>query len=472
LFILSIKVLREEIDYKILVIVMAISSGIIGLIGLTQFVGMDLFKTDLGRFLISLTSRNVDITATRYTVADSVIYSTLYNPNYVGSYICLILPVIISVWLVVRKKWLKWLGGALIVLLALNIAGSKSLPGFIGLFASMVVWLVFNRHNIKKNYKKWLPIIGVISIGLGLFIGLSTADIAVKVRTNVGELAQVVVGSEVVSNTELIEHVYELDGGVFIETTYRGLYVGRIDAATYVFADMDANALELIPDDSGYYVFADARYNDLQVEFFNAGSIIKVNMADIPVVFQFVGSKVYALGQNYNLYDTDYEVPSFGFADHQTFGTKRGYIWSKTLPLLKDHLVVGTGPDTFAIVFPQYDYIGKTNMYHEPGQIVDKPHNMYLQIALQTGVLSLVIFLSFMMVYFIYFLKTYKVYRDVHPSKFLYHLNIGIALSLLGYLVAGIGNDTTIATSSVFWILLGTGISLQITNHLTQDITE
>ncbi|MDA3846605.1 MAG: hypothetical protein PF505_08690, partial [Vallitaleaceae bacterium] len=87
LFILSIKVLREEIDYKILVIVMAISSAIIGLIGLTQFVGMDLFRTDFGRFLIRLTGRDVDISATEYTVKDKVIYSTLYNPNYVGSYI-------------------------------------------------------------------------------------------------------------------------------------------------------------------------------------------------------------------------------------------------------------------------------------------------------------------------------------------------------------------------------------------------
>jgi len=80
--------------------------------------------------------------------------------------------------------------------------------------------------------------------------------------------------------------------------------------------------------------------------------------------------------------------------------------------------------------------------------------------------------MSLIAVYFVFFLKHYRFYRDIKPNRFLYYLNISIALSILGYLVAGIGNDTTIATASIFWVLLGLGISLQVMNHISDEVVE
>lgn len=41
--------------------------------------------------------------------------------------------------------------------------------------------------------------------------------------------------------------------------------------------------------------------------------------------------------------------------------TGRGYIWGRAIPLLKEHILVGSGPDTFVEEFPQQDYVMKAN---------------------------------------------------------------------------------------------------------------
>jgi len=472
LFILTIKIIREEIDYKLIITVLMIASTVVGLIGLTQLIGHDLFKTDFGLFLMKLTNPQLDISGIVYTNAEHVVYSTLYNPNYVGSFVCLVLPITVGLWLSCSKRWLKWLLGGLAVLLVGVLIGSKSLAGFVGLFISILVWLVFNRKYILRNYKLWLPVIGSICILAGLFIGLSQGEIAVKIRTNVGEIVSSMGGQTSDSTIEEIEHISEVSGGVLIETTYRELYVGKVNEAGIILADAEGNLLGIIYNEAGYYEINDSRYSDVKMNIDQSGAILQIIISGIPIDLQFVGPTIYGISQNYNLYPVDYEVPSFGFTNTQTLATNRGYIWSKSLPILKDTLLIGTGPDTFAIVFPQYDFIGKANIYHQPTMSVDKPHSMYLQMAIQTGVLSLIIFMSLIAVYFVFFLKHYRFYRDIKPNRFLYYLNISIALSILGYLVAGIGNDTTIATASIFWVLLGLGISLQVMNHISDEVVE
>ena len=54
-------------------------------------------------------------------------------------------------------------------------------------------------------------------------------------------------------------------------------------------------------------------------------------------------------------------APGAIFTSHESFASSRGYIWSRTIPLLKETLFIGTGADTFVIAFPQDDYIGKIN---------------------------------------------------------------------------------------------------------------
>jgi O-antigen ligase len=145
------------------------------------------------------------------------------------------------------------------------------------------------------------------------------------------------------------------------------------------------------------------------------------------------------------------------FTDMGELFSNRGYIWANTIPILKETIFVGTGPDTFAFVFPQNDIIGKTNNFKSSQILVDKPHNMYLQIAINTGVISLVALLIFFAIYGIW---TIVLYRNGTLTTYADFAAVGIFVGVVAYLISGIGNDSIVAIAPVFWVLLGVGISL------------
>ena len=80
--------------------------------------------------------------------------------------------------------------------------------------------------------------------------------------------------------------------------------------------------------------------------------------------------------------------------------SNRGYIWARTIPLLKDNIIVGSGPDTFVLEFPNYDYVNSAYVGFL-NQIVTKPHNLYLQMAVQTGCVSAIAFIVFCLMYLV-----------------------------------------------------------------------
>ena len=164
--------------------------------------------------------------------------------------------------------------------------------------------------------------------------------------------------------------------------------------------------------------------------------------------------------------------PSAIFTNYTKLATNRGYIWSRTIPLLAQTLILGTGPDTFVTVFPQYDYVGRLNSGYSTIDIFTKPHNLYLQIAVQTGVLSLLCVMAF---YILYFIKSIKLYSTISYKEnlFLHFSGLGIFLGIFSYMIAGFANDSMIVLSPVFWILLGIGVKInQMISNKLEDIEE
>jgi O-antigen ligase len=125
--------------------------------------------------------------------------------------------------------------------------------------------------------------------------------------------------------------------------------------------------------------------------------------------------------------------------------------------MLKETLIAGYGPDTFPMVFPQYDYVGKLNSFTSHRIIVDKPHNMYLQIGINTGVLSLV---SLLAVFVIYAVDSFKVYFKREINTFIEYVGVGAFTGVMGYLAAGMFNDQIISVAPLFYVMLGLGLAV------------
>ena len=86
----------------------------------------------------------------------------------------------------------------------------------------------------------------------------------------------------------------------------------------------------------------------------------------------------------------------------EEFLNGRGYIWGRTIPVILENPLLGTGPDTFMLTFPQNDYVARSNLGHSFfSQIITNAHNLYLHMAAQTGIPSLLCFLTFVIIYII-----------------------------------------------------------------------
>ena len=149
---------------------------------------------------------------------------------------------------------------------------------------------------------------------------------------------------------------------------------------------------------------------------------------------------------------------AFGFENHQRSFSGRGYIWSRTLPLLKDHIFLGSGPDTFVLEFPQDDYLHmRKNGFADT--IMTKPHSWYLQVGVQTGVISLLCLLAF---YIWYAVQSVRLYAFRKLSTQTEAFGMAAFIGSIGYMISGISNDSMVVTAPVFWGLMGLGVAANV----------
>ena len=90
-------------------------------------------------------------------------------------------------------------------------------------------------------------------------------------------------------------------------------------------------------------------------------------------------------------------------------------------------------------------------------EIITKPHNMYLQVGVQTGVPSLIALLIFFGWYLVTCLRLY--WKNDY-TNYLSVIGVGIFTSVIGYLILCLTNDSCIAVSPIFYALIGMGMGI------------
>ena len=216
--------------------------------------------------------------------------------------------------------------------------------------------------------------------------------------------------------------------------------------------------------DTGKILLNDERYKSYDIRLVNISgkNILYINKDSVKLYFELKSKYIGIVDFKGKSIDID-NIKSFGFEGKEKLASSRGYIWSRSLPLVKDTILLGHGPDTFVAYFPQQDIMGKMYAYNgDMWQLVDKPHNLYLQTALNTGAVSLIAMLA---LFIMYFIKSFKIYYRSKFDDFNSIAGLGIFVAVVGYLGAGIFNDSVVSVAPVFWVLLGMGIS--VNNILT-----
>ncbi|NSL52042.1 O-antigen ligase family protein [Calidifontibacillus erzurumensis] len=137
-------------------------------------------------------------------------------------------------------------------------------------------------------------------------------------------------------------------------------------------------------------------------------------------------------------------------------GSGRLFIWENTLELVKQRPLMGYGLDTFVFHFPQYDPDKIANIETHT-VIVDKPHNLYINILYGSGVLALLALLALFGIFFVKGLKRIFTQKLDHEEAIVF---ISLFIGWLAYLVQALFNDSVIGTAPVFWVVFGTVIAL------------
>lgn len=441
-------VLENEEDLRAIVDAALLGAFLMAVLGVLQAVEMDPFKKEWGQKLITDNAvlEQYGLFVLRFPEGQA--YGTLFNPNYVGSYVPLYAPLLFFGAVAGKRLWRKLAclisGIGLIVMLF----ASQSRTGMIALAAVLFVLIVFSAPYVLRY---WYAVIGVVVVLAGGFLLFDWQQDFLMV----GRLREMF---------EVRKEDYVLKG---IDTTGNGVRVVYKDTEFVVQMPVSGTDFAYVVTEGGEPL--DVTYSEDRAWGYatlKSGEQISIQTAIYEDYYAFGlpldGSTWYFTNQiergNYKfITDTgktdECQIAPNALPGYESLADARGYVWGRTLPLLKKHFFIGSGPDTFAITFPQNDYVARYRVSPD-GIIYTRPHNLYLQMALQTGVVSLVAFLAFCLIYAV---ECCKLYFAKKLTSGVDWIGFAIFLGIVGFLAASLANDSLVVVSPVFYAMLGAG---------------
>ena len=426
------------------------------------------------------------------------IYGTMFHYNYMGSFGAMMVPLFWVLFLFVKGAKKKIVLGISLLCSLFLLLGSTSRAGAVGCIVAVVILGIALVRIMMKHWK--YSLVSILSLGILLvaFNAFSGGHISSRIPSLVQDMVAIVGGG---SGEEIdyrdylpIREFKSVDGEMLVVLQNGELHFKLIQGEVQV-TDQNGEkvAYEHIVDESyeglegfeayeGNYVAVNPDLSIIQYSIWNTyledgslASILKIETTDGKLCFtcklEREENKIEQIDLISGKIIEQEEAPYIGFKGKERLGSARGYIWSRSLPILKETYLIGKGPDNFIFYFPRYDRLAKMWAYNGAANtIVDKPHNLYLQIAINEGGLALIGFLIMVGAYIINSLRLYAFKSEYRKEE---AVGLAVMVSIIGYLIAGIFNDSIVSVAPIFWILLGTGVAINEMNmNHKKDVEE
>lgn len=436
--------------------IFAVVAIALGILGVSQLVHKDFLSWSVIQNLLvpdSLAEYKDNIQFNFSQESTKSVYMTFYNPNYAGVFSGMMIPVLVGVSCSSSRKWLRVLATLAVILQTICLIGSGSKSAIAALIVVGVVFGVFLCIRDRKRYKLiFLVAVSFLFLWLGYDFILGNHSITAFVEGfSFGErdygLEDIQVENDKVKVTfcgEQFSFWQEKQNGS--PALYLADESGKLMAYEY---NAEENAC--VPEKE--------ELKDILLGCYEKHGISYIFMEYKELRWMFTNETEDGGYTYLTLYGKADKIEKAETCFSEKLDgafTYRGYIWNRTIPLLKQHILLGSGPDTFLVTFPQNDYVAraaaKKGFFTE---ILTRPHNMYLQTALQTGVISLVCMLGFMGIILCNVVKKIKSYSKAEESSVEAKMLPAILGGVLVYLISGIANDSTVAVAPFFWLLLG-----------------
>ena len=454
IFVYSYFFVNSESVLKKTVCAVFVFYALMMLTGVLQGIGADPFGTEfIGRLLTPAGLRGDagQLMIMRY---GKVAYCTLYNENYTGVYISVLLPVCIMIVSLPVKRIFRIAAGILAAssLFVLYRSGSRS--GWIALLMSAL--MIFVLRMIKKRRIIPLAVIAAVFV-IGIISALSVPALRSRIAGRLSGNSQSPPGRIVDIETNDDEVVFKFYFGNELHCRFDFTEGGEIVPG---FWDKNGNVLLASYENGVYrldecfeYAFAAVKGEPTGQPGIYIASFV-IDKQQWPMTNCTDGTYYYVTS-GLNLVKFP-KIRSAGIFPDE-FLSGRGGIWNRCIPLLKKHLLLGCGSNLFIVDYQQDDYITKTYSVGWGNYVYDvKAHSFYLGTWMESGLPALLFIIAFFLYYIINGARLYGSI-DLKDENRMYESRVGLGMfaGCIAYMIISFANDSNVCTSPVFWAVFG-----------------
>lgn len=451
-------------DFRCIAVTLAVVVGLNLIEGVSQYIGHDILRTtDFGRALVVPSKYDNYVGEVTSYLGKEKMFGTLGHYNHMGTFAAMTVPLFTVLTVISKDMKMRITMGITAVASAVLLFGSTARGGLVGVaFAGVLAVIIFGRQLISH----WKITLSVAGAGVILAVGLNFATdgrIFSRIPAMISDLLYIgnsETEEDYMSSLPIQKITNSEDGTVTITAGEKELVLSFDKENKFTVSD-GSESMKLT-DGSVFGGFSFGyEHEDQEASHPEDGDLDLLTLRyEQNPMFWFRGTDDGArLVNPYTLKSAEMQYPPVAeyFKGKEKIGSMRGYIWGRTIPLMKDTFLVGYGPDNFVFKFPQYDYLGKYYAYGTTNMVITRPHNLYLQVFINNGGLA---FLAFMAIIILYVVDCFKLYcfKKFYTAE--QGLGTALFLAVAGYLGAGMFNDSLKHISVVFWILLGAGAAV------------
>lgn len=367
---------------------------------------------------------------------------TFGNTGYFGGICALLLPAVLGM-AYEEAGWKKYtsIAAAVFMMFSLYVAGSS------GAFYASAVSVLMHLVMPGKRKKRFITLGSICGLSAALILGMGIWQKKDAVKT----FEKIAVNeSYQKSNGYKVKNISLKDGIVYINSDKNGFSVRVSDEDERILDIQDRGGNEIDRTLNGNtMILTQDGYQGVEITVESGLAEVDMGYKE-PVQFAMSeDKKLYYVAFNGELMREIPQPVIKGMERYYSIFTGRGYTWISSLPLLKKCIFIGKGTGTFPFYFTQSEVAGMLNTHGSCNLFIEKAHNWYLQVAVCTGIFSLLCILV------LFVLHAGGVRKYFYNTSAFSESEKGIFFGILAFQLVGMINDSTVAVNPVFWILLG-----------------
>ncbi len=459
---------KKQIDplYFYIVIPLLITFACNVFVSIFQYLGDYLIHTDIGKLFVFGPEYAQSVSDIAIPFATGTLFGTFFNPNYAGVYGVLMLPIFFMIAIKQKRIIFKLLFFLLFVLCLIFTYLTNSQGALVAIILTSIFAIVIYFKEILKHKIFGVVVLACAFVSVFFANFITGGKLVTEIALSFSQMTQLLTPDfEFDYRDSLPVRNIEIDNGNIVVETNEDIFTidANIDTLTLTGSNIEAQEVEILIGNSFSLPATSNGIVDFKFLSKEATSNANMLIMSINSVEQFWftlnSEQDFALASPYNFTEIELDNPEIFplLNGKENLGSNRGYIWSRAIPLMKDNIVIGAGPDNFIFEFPQYDFLGKLYTEGTINMIYSKPHNMYIQIFINNGGVA---FTAFALIMIFYVIDCFKIFFNKKENTFRVNLGIGIFLAVIAYLTNALFTDSMVYFAPIFWIVLGIGISI------------